>query len=226
MLFHAFLLLAYGEKAFAPAATPGRMMPRGNAPIAPQQVGQRPMPQAVPPMQPVFEERSSAVLMASNVLFYSGLATLAAGAGMALRRSGAATTTTELTEVLAEDVERGAARTVAPVMYDIAAYDDVWGFEAKKEVYDKWDPEKPRNYENFNPFERNDENSMCDSNGCFPGQSRGYQPPNRPDVSWELMKEHNAKMDALKQEAKFNLKGKPGNFSRGWQKNLGATPEY
>jgi hypothetical protein len=93
-------------------------------------------------------------------------------------------------------------------------------------VYDKWDPEKPRNYENFNPFERNDEGSMCDSNGCFPGQSRGYQPPNRPDVSWELMKEHNAKMDALKQEAKFNLKGKPGNFSLGWQKNLGATPEY
>ena len=53
-----------------------------------------------------------------------------------------------------------------------------------------------------------------------------YQPPNRPDVSWDLMKEHNAKMDALKQEAKFNLKGKPGNFSLGWQKNLGATPEY
>merc|ERR1719214_253216 len=73
-------------------------MPRGNAPIAPQQVGQRPMPQAVPPMQPVSEERSSAVLMASNVLFYSGLATLAAGAGMALRRSGAATMETELTQ--------------------------------------------------------------------------------------------------------------------------------
>merc|ERR1719287_288551 len=119
------------------------MMPRANAPLAPQQVAQQPMPQAVPPMQPVSEERSSTLMMASNVLFYSGLATLAAGAGMALRSSTTSTSSaTELTEVLTEDVERGAARTVAPVMADIAAYDDVWGFEAKKEVYDKWDPEK------------------------------------------------------------------------------------
>ena len=48
-----------------------------------------------------------------------------------------------------------------------------------------------------------------------------YQPPNRPDVSWEQMQEHNKLMDELKKEAKFNLKGKPGNFSLGWQKNLG-----
>jgi hypothetical protein len=225
MLFHAFLLLAYGEKAFAPVATPGRMMPRANAPLAPQQVAQQPMPQAVPPMQPVSEERSSTLMMASNVLFYSGLATLAAGAGMALRSSTTSTTsTTELTEVLTEDVERGAARTVAPVMADISAFDDIWGYDAKKVVYDAWDPEKPRDYLNFNPFERNDEGSMCDSNGCFPGQSRGYQPPTRPDVSWEQMQEHNKLMDALKQEAKFNVKGKPGNFTLSWQKNLGAPP--
>merc|ERR1719243_344246 len=131
------------------------------------------MPHAVP-MQPVSEERSSMVRMASNVLICSGLATLAAGAGMALRRSGDATTTTELTEVLAEDVERGTARTGSPVMYDISAYDDIWGFDAKMEVYNAWDPEKPRDYEG----------SMCDKNGCFPGQSKGYQPPNRPDVDW------------------------------------------
>jgi hypothetical protein len=224
MLFHAFLLLAYGEKAFAPVATPGRMMPRANAPLAPQQVAQQPMPQAVPPMQPVSEERSSTLMMASNVLFYSGLATLAAGAGMALRSSTTSTTSaTELTEVLA-DAERGAARTVAPVMADISAFDDIWGYDAKKVVYDAWDPEKPRDYLNFNPFERNDEGSMCDSNGCFPGQSRGYQPPTRPDVSWEQMQEHNKLMDALKQEAKFNVKGKPGNFTLSWQKNLGAPP--
>jgi hypothetical protein len=111
-------------------------------------------------------------------------------------------------------------------MADIRAFDEIWGYEAKKAVYDAWDPEKPRDYDNFNPFERNDEGSMCDTNGCFPGQSRGYQPPNRPDVSWDQQQEHAKKMDALKQEAKFNITGKPGNFSLGWQKNLGATPAY
>jgi hypothetical protein len=77
------------------------------------------MPQAVAPMQPVSEERSSTIMMASNVMFYSGLVTLAAGAGMALRRSGAATTETELTEILAEDAERalgGIDRAGSPVM--------------------------------------------------------------------------------------------------------------
>ena len=38
---------------------------------------------AHPTCRQVFEERSSTLMMASNVLFYSGLATLAAGAGMA-----------------------------------------------------------------------------------------------------------------------------------------------
>ena len=38
---------------------------------------------AHPRFRKVSEERSSTVLMASNVLFYSGLASLAAGAGMA-----------------------------------------------------------------------------------------------------------------------------------------------
>ena len=51
-----------------------------------------------------------------------------------------------------------------------------------------------------------------------------YKVPNRPDVSWEKMQEHNKLMDALKQEAKFNVKGKPGNFTLSWQKNLGAPP--
>jgi len=224
MLFHAFLLLAYGEKAFAPAATPGRMMPRAHS-YHPHEVApaQRPMPQAVPPMQPVFEERSSTLMMASNVLFYSGLATLAAGAGMAMRRSAAESTETELTQTLA-DAERGVARTVAPVMADISAFDDIWGFEAKKAVYDAWDPEKPRDYNNFNPFERNDEAQQCDKNGCFPGQSRGYQPPERPDVSWAIQQELNKKMDELKATPKFNITGKPGNFTKSWQANLGAPP--
>ena len=109
-------------------------------------------------------------------------------------------------------------------MADISAFGDIWGFEAKKSIYDKWDPEKPRDYDNFNPFERNDESSMCDVNGCFPGQSRGYKPPNRPDQSWEIMQKERELMDALKLEPKFNIKGKPGNFKLSWQKGLGAPP--
>merc|ERR1711937_554735 len=110
------------------------------------------------------------------------------------------------------------------MMADISAFDGIWGFEAKKAIFDKWDPEKPRGYENFNPFERNDESSMCDTNGCFPGQSRGYKSPNRPDQSWEIMQKEREAMDALKTEAKFNSKGKPGNFSLKWQEKLGAPP--
>merc|ERR1719460_2181370 len=80
-------------------------------------------------------------------------------------------------------------RATGAQMFDISAFDDVWGYEAKKAVYDAWDPSKPRDYDNFNPFERNDEGAMCDTNGCFPGQSKGYKSPNRPDQSWAIMQE-------------------------------------
>jgi hypothetical protein len=117
------------------------------------------------------------------------------------------------------------ARAGDAQMIDLPAqFEDIWSFDAKKWVYDQWDPEKPRSYDNFNPFERNDESAMCDTNGCFPGQSRGYQSPNRPDQSWDIMNKERAAMDALKTEAKFNSSGKPGNFSRKWQENLGAPP--
>ena len=109
-------------------------------------------------------------------------------------------------------------------MADISAFDNIWGFEAKKAIYDAWDPEKPRDYDNFNPFERNDESAMCDTNGCFPGQSRGYKSPNRPDQSWEIMQKERAAMDELAKDPKFSIKGKPGNFFLSWQKNLGAPP--
>jgi hypothetical protein len=109
-------------------------------------------------------------------------------------------------------------------MADISAFDNIWGFDAKKAIYDLWDPEKARDYDNFNPFERNDESAMCDTNGCFPGQSRGYKSPNRPDQSWDIMQKERAAMDELAKDPKFNMKGKPGNFSLNWQKNLGAPP--
>jgi len=114
-------------------------------------------------------------------------------------------------------------RAPEPQMYNLEAYDDVWGLEAKEEVYQKWDPEKPRNFQNFNPFERNDEGQMCDKNGCFPGQDRGYKPPTRPDVSWDIQAKNNARMDVLKTEAKYNIKGKPGNWSKGWADKLKAA---
>jgi hypothetical protein len=103
-----------------------------------------------------------------------------------------------------------------------AEFDDIWGLDAKRWVYEKWDPEAKRTYENFNPFERNDESAMCDVNGCFPGQSRGYKVPNRPDTSWDIMQKERVLMDELKKEAKYNLKGKPGNFTLKWQDGLGA----
>ena len=107
---------------------------------------------------------------------------------------------------------------------DGSAYGDVWGIEWKTACFEAWDPEKPRTYTNFNPFERNDEAAMCDTNGCFPGQSRGYKSPNRPDQSWEIMQSERAAMDKLKENPKFHISGKPGNFGLKWQANLGAPP--
>ena len=109
-------------------------------------------------------------------------------------------------------------------MADISAFDNIWSFDAKKSIFDKWDPEKPRDYENFNPFERNDESSMCDTNGCFPGQSRGYKSPVRPDQSWAIMQEEKEKMELLKADPKWGVTGKPGCFSLKWQDKLGAPP--
>ena len=107
-------------------------------------------------------------------------------------------------------------------MADISAFDDVWGIDAKTAIFNAWDPEKPRDYDNFNPFERNDEAAMCDTNGCFPGQSRGYKSPLRPDQSWDIMQKEKAMMDKLKENPKFSLTGKPGNFNRKWQEGLPA----
>merc|ERR1712087_783135 len=115
-------------------------------------------------------------------------------------------------------------RASSPQMADISAFDNIWGFDAKMSVYNAWDPEKPRDYNNFNPFERNDESAMCDTNGCFPGQSRGYKSPIRPDQSWAIMQEEKAKMEILRADPKFSLTGRPGNWYRAWQDNLGAPP--
>merc|ERR1712087_835642 len=115
-------------------------------------------------------------------------------------------------------------RAVGPQMADISAFGDIWGFDAKMSIFNQWDPEKPRDYDNFNPFERNDEGSMADTNGCFPGQSRGYKSPNRPDQSWAIMQEEAKMMETIKAEPKYSVTGKPGNWKRTWQDSLGAPP--
>ena len=117
-----------------------------------------------------------------------------------------------------------AAAPAAGTPFNLDDYGGIWGIEAKEHVFNNWDPESPRTYTNFNPFERNDESAMCDMNGCFPGQSRGYKSPNRPDQSWAIMQAEAAKMDELKKNPKFSLTGKPGNFKRSWQDSLGAPP--
>merc|ERR1719460_3326232 len=105
-------------------------------------------------------------------------------------------------------------RAVAPSMFDISAHDDIWGLPAKEDVFAAWDPSKPRDYNNFNPFERNDESQQCDKNGCFPGQDNGYMPPNRPDVSWAIQQAQNKRMDELKADPKFSISGQPGNWKK------------
>ena len=81
-----------------------------------------------------------------------------------------------------------ATRDPAPSSLD-ADWDGVWGFDRQKVIFEAWDPESPRTYTNFNPFERNLDGAKADANGCFPGESRGYQPPLRPDVSFAQMQE-------------------------------------
>ncbi len=93
----------------------------------------------------------------------------------------------------------------------------VWSLEAKVEIFNEWDPAKPRGYDNFNPFERNADGGLCDTNGVFPGSDRGYKGPLRQDISWAIQQEHNKVMDGLKTNPKFSIKGQPGNWSPSWQ---------
>merc|ERR1719224_400209 len=132
-----------------------------------------------------------------------------------------ALTTLSLGYTLTASRPAAQVRTVSPQMADISAFGNIWGFDAKKAIFDQWNPDAPRDYNNFNPFERNDEGSMADTNGCFPGQSRGYMSPLRPDQSWAIMQEEKVKMDELEADPKFSIKGKPGNWSPKWQEGLG-----
>jgi uncharacterized surface protein with fasciclin (FAS1) repeats len=119
-----------------------------------------------------------------------------------------------------------AARAPAPAgggAFPVAK-DCVWDFHNKKIVFEAWDPEKTRDYNNFNPFERNNEGSQADQNGCFPGQSRGYKSPKRPNMNWDIMQAEKLLIEEIKKHPKYGITGKPGNFKLSWQDNLGPPP--
>eukprot|EP00566_Odontella_aurita_P027896 CAMPEP_0113569780 /NCGR_PEP_ID=MMETSP0015_2-20120614/24602_1 /TAXON_ID=2838 /ORGANISM="Odontella" /LENGTH=193 /DNA_ID=CAMNT_0000472485 /DNA_START=154 /DNA_END=731 /DNA_ORIENTATION=+ /assembly_acc=CAM_ASM_000160 len=73
-------------------------------------------------------------------------------------------------------------------------YDEVmWDNDAKKDVYNKWDPSSPRSTRNFNPFETWEGNSP-DASGIYPGENR-YKDPIRPDISYAIMLEEKAEAE-------------------------------
>ncbi|KAL7553263.1 hypothetical protein ACHAWF_016518 [Thalassiosira exigua] len=66
----------------------------------------------------------------------------------------------------------------------------IWDHDAKKDVYDRWDPVRPRSVRNFDPFETFRGNS-CDASGFYPGEPR-YQEPVRGDVSYATVQAERA----------------------------------
>merc|ERR1719236_139285 len=67
-------------------------------------------------------------------------------------------------------------------------YDDkLWDNEAKKDVYNMWDPNQPRSANNFNPFETWEGNSP-DASGFYPGEGF-YKDPIRGNVNFQQMME-------------------------------------
>ena len=69
---------------------------------------------------------------------------------------------------------------------DFGKYDDkMWDNEAKKDVYESWDPAVARSTMNFNPFETYKGNSP-DASGIFPGEAF-YKDPQRGEASFSQM---------------------------------------
>ena len=89
--------------------------------------------------------------------------------------------------------------------------DQLWDIAAKKEIFQAWDPEKPRSELNFNPFERDDTGNAADASGYFPGENR-YKDPIRPDASFAIMQEEAKVMAELNEDPKMSVTGKPGNL--------------
>mmetsp|Transcript_1086 Transcript_1086/g.1651 ORF Transcript_1086/g.1651 Transcript_1086/m.1651 type:complete len:140 (-) Transcript_1086:591-1010(-) len=63
--------------------------------------------------------------------------------------------------------------------------DKLFDNDAKKDVYNAWDPSKPRSSNNFNPFETYKGNTP-DASGIYPGEPR-YKDPQRGAASFAIM---------------------------------------
>mmetsp|Transcript_3623 Transcript_3623/g.5261 ORF Transcript_3623/g.5261 Transcript_3623/m.5261 type:complete len:202 (+) Transcript_3623:64-669(+) len=84
-----------------------------------------------------------------------------------------------------------------------------WDHDAKKAVYDQWDPTAPRSTLNFNPFETFGGNSP-DASGIYPGEQR-YKDPKRGDVSYAIMMAEKADIEAMNANPKAgDAPGAPG----------------
>ncbi len=90
-------------------------------------------------------------------------------------------------------------------------YDDkLWDNEAKKEIYNAWDPNSPRSAQNFNPFETNKDGNSCDASGYFPGEGF-YKDPIRPDMNFTQMMEERKEMEERNANPKEgDVAGAPG----------------
>merc|ERR1719413_309826 len=93
------------------------------------------------------------------------------------------------------------ARVPTRLNFEYGEYDDkLWDNDAKKDVYNKWDPSAPRSGKNFNPFETFKGNSP-DASGIFPGEPR-YKDPIRGDVSYAIMMEEKAEQEEREKNPK------------------------
>merc|ERR1719264_967461 len=94
--------------------------------------------------------------------------------------------------------------------FEYGEYDDkLWDNDAKKVVYEKWDPKSPRTSKNFNPFETFKGNSP-DASGIYPGEPR-YKDPIRPDVNFQQMMDERAEPEARAANPKpGDVPGAPG----------------
>merc|ERR1711918_234689 len=99
-----------------------------------------------------------------------------------------------------------------------------WDMPAKKDILSEWDPEAPRGYDNFNPFERDDVGNACDTNGKFPGET-AYKDPMRPTTSFAQMQEGRVTMEEIKKDPKMAIKGKPGNWKFGGTRASARSPK-
>jgi hypothetical protein len=86
-----------------------------------------------------------------------------------------------------------------PGKYDNKLFDN----EAKKDVYNSWDPNKPRSTQNFNPFETYKGNTP-DASGVYPGEPR-YKDPIRDSTNFQQMMQERAEAEERAKNPKVSF---------------------